>query len=505
MPRPTFGDVVVLLPGITGSVLVQGAGAKQIWAPTPSAVLRGLLTLGRSLDALTVEDDDWRADDLGDGVRATALVGAAHIIPGLWKIDVYSGVEKALVEGLGLTRGENYFPFPYDWRRDNRASARRLERQARSWLSDWRERSGNADAQLVLVAHSMGGLVARYFVEALGGWEVTRAVVTFGTPFYGSLNAVDFLVNGFEKGIGPFTRDLTPMLRSMTSVHQLVPSYRCIDVGGPQAVTPAEAGLPSWRPGWTEHLVEFQREMDDQARLNREDPRFPANPVAYHPITGQDQQTRQSARLRDGRLEVLFDRDGHDERGDGTVPLLAAALSGTQPMRTFAAEQHSRLQAHEGLLDHVGGLIRSLDDPKVEDLRDLDLRLDLRVEDVVLPGEPVVVGVQPVSRLPVDVKPGATAEVVLRREGGGVVTRRTVQLTREAVTEVELGEVPAGTYLVEVTAEETATVSDVLAVASVQDLEGDPTGEGTRAAVSPPQRPPAPVPRPTGNAAPTVP
>jgi hypothetical protein len=482
MPRTTSGDVVVLLPGITGSVLVQGDGARQIWAPTPSAVLRGLFTLGRSLDTLTLEDDDWRADDLGDGVRATGLVGAAHIIPGLWKIDVYAGVEAALVEGLGLTRGQDYFPFPYDWRRDNRASARRLERSARAWLTAWRERSGNADAQLVLVAHSMGGLVARYFVEALGGWEVTRAVVTFGTPFYGSLNAVDFLVNGFRKGIGPFTRDLTPMLRSMTSVHQLVPSYRCIDVGGPRAVTPAEAGLPGWRPQWSDHLVAFQREMDDQARLNRQDPRFPANPVAYHPITGRDQQTLQSARLRDGQLEVRYDRDGSDESGDGTVPLLAAALSGTQALRTFAPEQHSRLQNNDGLLGHVSGLLHSLDDPPVDDLRAAGTWFDLRVDDVLVPGEPVTVGVSPLSRVSVEVKPAVTAEVTLRREGGGVVTRRTVQLPREAVTAVELGEVPPGTYVVEVTATDAAPVSDVLAVASVADVEGDVEGDPAPAA-----------------------
>jgi len=33
----------------------------------------------------------------------------------------------------------------------------------------WRAKSGNPDAQLVLVGHSIGGLVARYFVEVLGG------------------------------------------------------------------------------------------------------------------------------------------------------------------------------------------------------------------------------------------------------------------------------------------------------------------------------------------------
>ena len=55
----------------------------------------------------------------------------------------------------------------------------------------------------------MGGLVARYFIEALGGWEVTRALITFGTPYRGSVNAIDFLAHGFKKGIGPFKVDLS--------------------------------------------------------------------------------------------------------------------------------------------------------------------------------------------------------------------------------------------------------------------------------------------------------
>jgi hypothetical protein len=476
MSRSTFGDVVVLLPGITGSVLVQGEGrrAKEIWAPKPGAVLRGLLSLGRSLQPLTVENDDWRVDDLGDGVHATALVDAAHIIPGLWKIDVYSGVEAALIEGLGLTRGQNYFPFPYDWRRDNRAGARRLQQQADAWLRSWRDRSGNADAQLVLVAHSMGGLVARYFVETLGGWETTRAVVTFGTPFYGSLNAVDFLVNGFHKGIGPFRSDLTPMLRSMSSVHQLVPWYRCVDNGGPQAVVPGAAGLPHWRPEWTEHLDSFQREMDDATRSNRGDPRFEANPVVYHPITGCDQPTRQSARLRDGSLAVLFDRKGTDEGGDGTVPLISAALSGTEPMRTFGPERHSRLQGNDGLLGHLGGLLSSLHDPKVADLRAIETRFSLVLDDVVLPGEPVRVGVKPISSLPSHLlRPEVEAEVTLRLEGGGTVLRRQMSLTRDAINDVELGEAAPGTYVVQVTATNAAPVSDVLAVASPEDVEGE--------------------------------
>jgi pimeloyl-ACP methyl ester carboxylesterase len=60
----------------------------------------------------------------------------------------------------------------YDWRRDNRVAARRLKEQTNRWLGEWRREQ--PDAKLILVGHSMGGLVARYFLECLEGWRDTR-------------------------------------------------------------------------------------------------------------------------------------------------------------------------------------------------------------------------------------------------------------------------------------------------------------------------------------------
>lgn len=56
------------------------------------------------------------------------------------------------------------------------------------------------DAKLILVGHSMGGIVARCFLEALEGWKDTLAQITFGTPHRGSINALDTLVNWVRKG-----------------------------------------------------------------------------------------------------------------------------------------------------------------------------------------------------------------------------------------------------------------------------------------------------------------
>ena len=91
-----MADVVVLLPGITGSVLRDSRG-RDVWAPTAGAAARALVTLGRSLAELELRDGD--ADD---GVTAPLMVPDLHLIPGLWKIDGYSklsGVSAAGVRG----------------------------------------------------------------------------------------------------------------------------------------------------------------------------------------------------------------------------------------------------------------------------------------------------------------------------------------------------------------------------------------------------------------------
>src|SRR5437660_1447972 len=125
----------------------------------------------------------------------------------------------------------------------------RLRTASRTWLKNWRERSGNSSAKLILIAHSMGGIVSRHFIEALEGWRDTRALISFGTPYRGSVKAVNFLCNGFQKSVGPFELfDLTGLLRSFTSIYQLLPIYPCYDAGDGKLVRIGEAGVPNIDP-----------------------------------------------------------------------------------------------------------------------------------------------------------------------------------------------------------------------------------------------------------------
>ena len=471
MSRIPIPDLVVLLPGITGSVLERDG--KEIWAPSPKAVLRGLLSFGRSVKNLELVDDDPTQPNLGDGVVATRLVPDVHLLPGFWKIDGYSHIENFLLGTFELTEGENYHPFPYDWRRDNRASARQLQTSSEAWLRDWRTKSNNDNAQLVLVGHSMGGLIARYFVEVLGGWKHTRAVVTFGAPYYGSLNAIDFLVNGFHKGVGPIQADLTPLLRSCTSIHQLVPLYRCIYTADGTAVTPALAGLPGWKPAWDSHLSDFQTEMEQAAAANRTDPGFASNPVMYRPIVGTDQPTKQSARMVGDTVELAMDRGGSDEGGDGTVPLLSAALSGTEDRRTFAPQQHSRLQNYDAMLDHLKGVLASLYLPRIEDVRaTVTAWFSYDGDDVYLPEEPVRIRLRAHVAVTEDLMPEVQATIrVTDQVTGKDLPDRPVQARRDW-QDIELGVLPPSTYTIEIQGQgDTAPVSDVFVVAAPEEME----------------------------------
>jgi len=173
-------------------------------------------------------EDPPDREDLGDGIVADQLIQDVHLLPGFWKIDGYTKLADTIRAVFEVEDRSNFFEFPYDWRRDNRIAARRLAALSHSWLKDWRERSGNRDARLILLAHSMGGLVGRYFLECLEGWKVTRAFMTFGTPFRGSLNALNTLSNGMTVGLLDLI-DLSLAARTFTAIYQLLPIYPCYD------------------------------------------------------------------------------------------------------------------------------------------------------------------------------------------------------------------------------------------------------------------------------------
>jgi hypothetical protein len=394
--EPRLGDVVVLLPGITGSVLARDG--RDIWAFSGGAVARALFTLGGSIRRLELTEDPPDVDDLGDGVTATRLISDVHLFPGLWRIDGYSKIATTVQRAFQLIPGQNYFELPYDWRRDNRVAARKLARQSHDWLRDWRERSGNADAKLILIGHSMGGLVARYFLECLDGWRDTRLLLTFGTPYRGSLNALRFLNEGFRKRLGPVTvANLSDLMRSFTSVYQLLPVYPCVDLGAGELARvnelPEVDGLVPERAA---AALDFHREIREAVTNHRDDDDYRSNGYGIRPMVGLFQPTLQSARKDGQQLEFLRSYQGQDQDGDGTVPRVSATPLelGNQPDAMYASERHASLQNFDPVLVQLTGLLQGLH-IDLSSFYAINTRLALDLDEVYAAGEPIELRVRP--------------------------------------------------------------------------------------------------------------
>jgi pimeloyl-ACP methyl ester carboxylesterase len=449
-------DIVVLLPGITGSVLERNG--KEIWGASASAVLGGLFSGGQSIQNLRLVDDDPNVDDLPDGVRAARVIGDVHIFPKLWKIDGYTKVAKRLQQRLKLKPGETFFEFPYDWRRDNRVAARKLERQTKTWLDQ--RRQTHPDAKAIFVAHSMGGLICRYFIEVLGGFTVTRSLITFGTPYRGSLNAIDSLVNGVRKA---HVLDLTELSRSFTSIYQLLPIYPCYDDGSGQVIRLKEAaGLPGIDMARVEAADAFHREIEAAVAKNAQAAGADKERYAIRPVVGIEQPTNQTARRAGNRVEFLRSRNGVDELGDGTVARVSATpIEAGEKQAAFAATRHASLQNADAVLAHVHGVLTEPRDLGQVKAVGAPTTLALDVDDLFLADEPVQFAVRPSE---------VAAPLNAMIEETETKAQQSVPLppTDNEWRAVELPPLPPGTYRLTVHGDPTRVepVVDVFAVAA---------------------------------------
>jgi len=392
-------DMIVILPGILGSVLQKDG--KDLWAVSGQAIFQVLTNLNQTIHNLKLGQDDPSAESLGDGIRATSIIQDTHLIPGFWKIDGYTQTSRLITDNFNVTPGDiyndpddkaaNFYQFPYDWRRDNRANAHILKKLIDKRLKRWREASGAANAKVILMAHSMGGLVSRYYLEVLEGWRDSRALFTFGTPYRGSLKAVNFLANGYKQQF----LDLTEVMRSLTSIYQLLPIYEIVKIKESYKRIAEVDGLPNIDKRKAQDALAFHQEIEAavEQHLKLEEYRQSFTVV---PIAGVQQPTLQSAILENGKLTASEDLPGVLQNrfdlsdGDGTVPQVSAIpieRSGNFD-NFFIAEQHGALQNQKQVLQNLLNCL---------ELSQFDLALvkapqaaiSLSLDDLYLPDEPV--------------------------------------------------------------------------------------------------------------------
>lgn len=346
-------DVIVVIPGIMGSELADADG-KTVWSVSPGGLIPAIRALASQRLVLPRDLGDGPAPD---GIRAVRPIRGLHVIPGLWSpVTGYEGLLSYLrswrfhlleSDPSDRTVVPNLIPFAYDWRLSNRHNGRRLAEVALPALERWRRQPGMGEAKLVLVCHSMGGLVARWFAHCEGGADAIRAMITIGTPHRGALRALTALVNGLDPGIGPLRLPLSDMARSLPSLYQLVPQYDCL-YQGDRRVGLLDASCPHL----DDHLVRDAAAF--HAAINA------AGPHAYtlHKVVGVQQPTPTTARVLGDKVEPCDDIDGRNQGGDGTVPRLAAEPEAGRGSEVHEiADQHGELQGTRSLFDLLYGIL----------------------------------------------------------------------------------------------------------------------------------------------------
>lgn len=463
-------DLIVLIPGIGGSRLERDG--KVLYDLSVRALPRSLWSWMNRGIAFT--GGSGKPDD---GVVATGLFNN-QLIPGYFGVDDYDGLF-ATLQSVVHQPDRQVLAFPYDWRASNRWAAEALNDSVRPRLHDWRRDGGGPDAKLWLVCHSMGGLVARYFLEHLDGAQITRHLVSIGTPHRGAPKALNALVNGM--GLGPL--DLSPVIRSFASTYELLPQYPVVRVGhgddaplarvadffGLSGLLPSTraAGPPPQGLTALPHIVaaRLHDALEFHAAIRRPVlQRMQAGVPAPYTIScffNRRQTTPQSARWGDGvlamsdALPVPAAGGGVFHRGDGTVPgPCAVPIEWADTARAVAIdEKHVALPSAQAVTDILHNLASPQDARAYMSPATQAGTIGLSVPPLVLAGEPfeLVVdvvkpaqltvtivhaeGLQPPLERQVHVAERASAalDFTLREPGSYRVTARAVDRTRPPI------------------------------------------------------------------------
>lgn len=230
---------LILIPGLSGSELVDKKTGEKIWFRAVKAKSEDL-RLPISTNINRVQDDIIPGD-----VLRNVKIGPVTVT------DVYGGFIRAM-EMRGGYLEENWdspsedgdhdslYVFPYDWRLDNVANAQRLF----SAVEALKKKLKKPDLKFDIVAHSLGGIISRYAVmygnadlpasgkkptPTWAGAKHFDKVILLGTPNEGSANSLSALLNGYTIG-GlridlPFLEDTSRFtVFTIPSAYQLLPA-----------------------------------------------------------------------------------------------------------------------------------------------------------------------------------------------------------------------------------------------------------------------------------------
>jgi hypothetical protein len=433
-------------------------------------------------------------------VRPVGLIRSMAPLPG-WA--VVCGYER-LMAGLGRLPGAvvddghpdrrvldaNVVAFPYDFRQSVVAAAERLAAEVGERLSALG--APGERGRVVVVAHSLGGLVARYWLGPLGGWRVCRALVTLGTPHRGAPKALGWMTGGVRVG-GRVWKGATGLIRGWPSVAELLPRYPAVwNQAGGCAWYPHELPL-----GWLRPVARRAFGVHEDVEVAWEG--IPGSGPEVVPRIGWSHDTPDAAFWdQDTGLRVVKERPGwleapgwENDLGDGTVPAVSALPVGLENWAVSTTgirvrQRHSRLVFSKPMIEEIMARLEDYEGrpvpgpgrPAYRDAQERGAALGLDIDEVHPLGEPIRLCVR-VRGADADVRRVAVAAVLRPVDGPAATGQPVAAWDGRLVWDEGLGGfagevIPgrAGVYELSVRADAVPGAGDLAVTESVAVIEG---------------------------------
>ncbi|MDP2708760.1 MAG: hypothetical protein Q8O93_01750, partial [bacterium] len=219
-------DPVIIVPGIMGSYLYsEGGNGSEVWPNVAKMLLPG--------DDSYLNELAMMANGYPD-LNNSALK-STDIIRSISSNDYFQGLITELVNN-GYEEGKNIFVFPYDWRFDLNWSANGIPYSGYDSLKDKVEKikAQTGAAKVNIIAHSMGGLVAKNYIKHYGSGSVDK-FIDIGTPHLGAPGTFKTLMYGDDLDINVLGKSILNsetiknIAQNFPSVYQLLPSRNYFD------------------------------------------------------------------------------------------------------------------------------------------------------------------------------------------------------------------------------------------------------------------------------------
>lgn len=227
--RPADQPPLILIPGAFGSSLREKRTGSEIWPVSDARLLFGnYRELELPIDAATLEPDVGSAEAYAVFREGLGRDFYGQVIDTLHGVGGYQRCRKGQPPQDGASC--SLYTYVYDFRLDNVRAARGLAELIQQVRAD----HGDPRLKVDILAHSNGGMVARYFVRhgtrdlppegaiepTYEGAAAIRRLLLIGTPNLGTVQPLLSLLDGEEVGL----RRIPPeVIATAPGVSQMLP------------------------------------------------------------------------------------------------------------------------------------------------------------------------------------------------------------------------------------------------------------------------------------------